>query len=302
MRYLQATSPQEGERLLDILIRLFVNGPFRPSRRNGLSLHLRRDKPMFPSKLWNVHKSTLKGEDRTNNQVEGWNNRFASIVGHDHPDIWVLILKMRMELSVDETKLGQLSLGVSQVKRKRKFALQGRLQSLCIQYRDGHISVSDFLKADKALFTCSGMPRKCAVPGCKSNYKNSAYTNVFYFPKDEEAKRKWIRAIHRDDFVPSTESVVCIKHFDERFIQREDKVRRDDGTWLCVPKSKPKLTTDAIPTIFENQPSYMTTPAPSKRKTPAERLAEQSLRFEDEFRSYLDDDRIKSFDSVRLLS
>ncbi|KAG8174293.1 hypothetical protein JTE90_023548 [Oedothorax gibbosus] len=102
--------------------------PFRPSRRNGLSLHLRIDKPMFPSKLWNVHKSTLKGEDRINKQVEGWNNRFASIVGHDHPDIWVLILKMSMELSVDETKLVQLSLGVTQVKRKRKFfvALQGR--------------------------------------------------------------------------------------------------------------------------------------------------------------------------------
>ncbi|KAG8174942.1 hypothetical protein JTE90_001714 [Oedothorax gibbosus] len=155
--------------------------------------------------------------------------------------------------------------------------------------------------ATKVCGSSRSMPRKCAVPGCKSNYKNSAYTNVFYFPKDEEAKRKWIRAIHRDDFVPSTESVVCIKHFDERFIQREDKVRRDDGTWLCVPKSKPKLTTDAIPTIFENQPCYMTTPAPSKRKTPAERLAEQSLRFEDEFRSYLDDDRIKSFDSFKEL-
>ncbi|KAG8171638.1 hypothetical protein JTE90_023757 [Oedothorax gibbosus] len=79
------------------------------------------------------------------------------------------------------------------------------------------------------------------------------------------------------------------------------RIKYEDGTWLCVPKSKPKLTTDAITTIFENQPSYMTTPAPSKRKTPAERLAEQSLRFEGEFRSYLDDDRIKSFDSFKEL-
>ena len=131
MRYLHDISPEEGHSLLDYFDVTYVNGPFRPSRRNGLSLRLRRDKPMFPSKLWNVHKSTLKGEDRTNNQVEGWNNRFASIVGHDHPDIWVLILKMRMEVSVDETKLGK--------RRKRSVfvALLGRLQELCKQYRDG---------------------------------------------------------------------------------------------------------------------------------------------------------------------
>ncbi|KAF0764072.1 Uncharacterized protein FWK35_00007689 [Aphis craccivora] len=36
---------------------------------------------------WNVHDTTLHGSHRTNNPTEGWNNRFAHLVGQKHPTI-----------------------------------------------------------------------------------------------------------------------------------------------------------------------------------------------------------------------
>lgn len=82
------------------------------------------------------------------------------------------------------------------------------------------------------------MPRKCCVPGCRSNYENSGsgYVNVFSFPKNEGSRSRWLQQIHRKDFVIGKHSVVCIKHFDERFIIREHRVTRPDGSELVMPK------------------------------------------------------------------
>ena len=38
----------------------------------------------------------------------------------------------------------------------------------------------------------------CLVPGCKSNYKGQVeFTTAFNFPKDQDLREKWIRAIPR---------------------------------------------------------------------------------------------------------
>ena len=100
------------------------------------------------------------------------------------------------------------------------------------------------------------------------------YVSVFKFPKEAEMRQKWNRAIHRDNWEPSDSSTVCIHHFDEEFIVREDRVKRDDGTELIVARDRLKLTDCAYPTIFTNQPHYMTQTLPLKRKTPAQRLEE----------------------------
>lgn len=100
------------------------------------------------------------------------------------------------------------------------------------------------------------MLRKCCVPGCDSNYAKNAYTTVFRFPKDETLKLKWIRAIHRDGFQPNEQSAVCANHFDKKFILKEDGGRKKAG-----------LKKDAYPTIFANQPKYMSADAPVIRKS-----------------------------------
>ncbi|CAG5129678.1 unnamed protein product [Candidula unifasciata] len=109
------------------------------------------------------------------------------------------------------------------------------------------------------------MPHKCCVPGCRSNYRGQKYVSVFTFPSDADLKEKWLELIGRRDYVVSKNSVVCARHFQPHFIVTVDSVRRDDGTLLCVPRTKPKLQNDALPTIFPHSLSS-SAKLPKKRK------------------------------------
>lgn len=122
------------------------------------------------------------------------------------------------------------------------------------------------------------MPSRCCVPGCRSNYDSLKNTcgsvSVFTFPTDPERRQRWLRAIHRDNYIVNKNSVVCANHFEERFILKEDRAVRADGSVLIVPRSKPKLSSDAFPTKFENQPKYLSSELPPKRRDPKERAAQ----------------------------
>nr|CAH7760647.1 unnamed protein product [Callosobruchus chinensis] len=121
------------------------------------------------------------------------------------------------------------------------------------------------------------MPSRCCVPGCKNNYNSSkkeqGNVSVFTFPKDIERRNQWLKCIHREDFIPSDHSVVCIDHFEEKFIVRKDTATRPDGSVLTVDRKRLKLSPDAFPTRFPNQPKYLSVELPPKRRDPAERAA-----------------------------
>ena len=59
--------------------------------------NLQRAPPRFPPELWNVHEATVNGAAWTNNQCEGWNNRFFHLIGYKHPSIWTLVEAIQME-------------------------------------------------------------------------------------------------------------------------------------------------------------------------------------------------------------
>lgn len=144
------------------------------------------------------------------------------------------------------------------------------------------------------------MPTSCCIPGCKSNYNSKPPSiSVFLFPNDEVLRQKWLSAIHRADFIPSKRSVVCIKHFDERFIIREDSVRRPDGSILTVKRDRLKLTKDAFPTYFENVPAYLSKDLPPPRKDPAKRREEVKALQEEKKRAHEQEDSIKDFNELK---
>ncbi|GBN08960.1 hypothetical protein AVEN_87348-1 [Araneus ventricosus] len=124
-----------------------------------------------------------------------------------------------------------------------------------------------------------GKGRKCCIPGCNSNYNNTSFT----FPKDETRKNQWVKSINRADFIPSSTAVVGIKHFSSQFIIKEDRVVRDDGSELVVQRKIWKLTNDAYPSIFPNQPSYLPHEPSTSRKSPSERITAVKLRDEQNF-------------------
>ncbi|GIZ03575.1 THAP-type domain-containing protein [Caerostris extrusa] len=109
------------------------------------------------------------------------------------------------------------------------------------------------------------MVNKCCDPGCRSNYDPTVYISSFQFPKEEDRRNLWLKKINRKDYSPS-KNAVCIKHFSEKFDIAEDHAVRDDGSALTVKTIHPNLIPDAYPSIFPNQPAYLSSDPVSKRK------------------------------------
>jgi len=65
------------------------------------------------------------------------------------------------------------------------------------------------------------------------------------------------------------------------------------------PREAPVLTEDAVPTLFPNTPSYLSTVLPLKRKHPDDRRAEASARDDEVLQNFLDADIITTFDILR---
>ncbi|GBL97011.1 hypothetical protein AVEN_254066-1 [Araneus ventricosus] len=142
-----------------------------------------------------------------------------------------------------------------------------------------------------------GKGRKRCVPGCNSNYNNTDnYVSLFTFPKDATRKKQWVKSINRAYCIPSSTAVVCIKHFSSQFIIKKDRVVRDDGSELVVKRKILKLTNDAYPSIFLNQPSYLSHEPSTSRKSPSERITALKLRDEQKFAEWCMNHTVNSFE------
>lgn len=150
MAHLKNIMPDHANDLVDYFDKTYVNGTYRQIGIPGeTNIRFRNCPPLFPLEQWNTHDLTLEDSDRTNNQTEGWNNRFSRLVGHKHPSIWVLITKMRLEVATDETKLAQQSLGLLSNKRKLPHYEKNQklLKNLCLEIKEGNKSLPEFLTA-----------------------------------------------------------------------------------------------------------------------------------------------------------
>lgn len=117
------------------------------------------------------------------------------------------------------------------------------------------------------------MPRRCCVPGCKANYdsllkENQVGTSTFSFPKDDNLKCEWLRAIPRKDWTPTKSSAVCANHFHKSDIIRYDKWLQPDGSFKTVQLKHPKLKASAVPAVFPNVPKYLSKPPQQERRSP----------------------------------
>lgn len=62
--------------------------------------------------------------------------------------------------------------------------------------------------------------------------------------------------------------MVCIDYFDEQFIIKKKHVTCNNESVITVPLKIPKLSADAVPTLFRNQLKYMLKKRATKRKRP----------------------------------
>ena len=59
----------------------------------------------------------------------------------------------------------------------------------------------------------------------------------FWFPRDDDLKKIWVIFVNRKDWSPSNSNVICIKHFEKKYLKmREGKKRcRLDMSMKPVP-------------------------------------------------------------------
>ncbi|XP_047116800.1 THAP domain-containing protein 2-like [Schistocerca piceifrons] len=109
------------------------------------------------------------------------------------------------------------------------------------------------------------MPRRCCMPACRGNYTAQERVNRFHFPREEDARREWIRAVHVDNFTPSDHSVVCELHFHAHGIERTTSAYdAKTGRLITAPLDRPRLRKGAIPALLPGSPKYLSTPSVSR--------------------------------------
>lgn len=148
---------------------------------------------------------------------------------------------------------------------------------------------------------------KCCVPGCRSGYQYSnsnsnSNISMHAFPSDNSLKKLWLHKIHvhRDNFTPSKHTRVCSLHFNENDFRLETK---DSCNRL---KNNPilrrrHLKEHAIPSIFPNQPSYLSsTPCqPRTSSTSAEsRLERENTKLHELNKEFDTNEQINSLDEL----
>ena len=111
----------------------------------------------------------------------------------------------------------------------------------------------------------------CMAPGCKSGYDGELPVGItcHKIPKDEEARKQWIKAIARENWTPSAAARICSLHFEEKdFIsERTDSNPNRSRGDLQRRRLKPNV----VPHIFPNCPSYL-----SKKNVPKHSQASKS--------------------------
>ena len=96
------------------------------------------------------------------------------------------------------------------------------------------------------------MVNKCSVFGCSTNYEGHEAGTVFGLKsvKDIVRKQQWFRFCNRSDLNPNSSIFIFEKHFEEKFMKRNDKQPRLINKLNPVPTIHPAG-------IYEDKPSCL---------------------------------------------
>ena len=105
-----------------------------------------RAQPKFPIGLWNVVSRTEMDLPRTNNNVEGWHNRFSSIINGAHPTLRKFLENLKTEEILSRAETAQI-LGGHQFPAKKKYADSAkRVKKLVSEYPSRSSNVVSYLR------------------------------------------------------------------------------------------------------------------------------------------------------------
>ncbi|XP_065312834.1 uncharacterized protein LOC135922375 [Gordionus sp. m RMFG-2023] len=100
---------------------------------------------LFNIELWNCYQSTLNGEAKTNNAVEGWHRCFSSLLTSYHPNMWKFISSLKKQQGLTELKIAQYNSGETPSTPRKKYPnLHARIVTIVSDFENR--SRLDYLK------------------------------------------------------------------------------------------------------------------------------------------------------------
>ena len=91
-------------------------------------------------RMWNVYDTPT----RTNNDCEGWHNRFNRAINRHHPNLWLDVIKGE-QASTDVTR-NQIVAGQNVVREVRKYKMiNRRIETIKDRFRNGAIDIMTYL-------------------------------------------------------------------------------------------------------------------------------------------------------------
>ena len=110
------------------------------------------------------------------------------------------------------------------------------------------------------------MVNKWCIVGCRSNYKGEEIVRAFSFPSEEDIKNRWIEFVNRKVWQPISSAVICIKHFESKFLKKGEHEKR----FRLIKTLKP------IPTIYPaSRKASSTYKVSLPRKSPKKRVFQE---------------------------
>ncbi|CAF4225036.1 unnamed protein product, partial [Rotaria sordida] len=96
----------------------------------------------MPVELWNVHNLDI----RTNNNAEGWHNRFNRRINKTHPNVWHFISTLKQEEVYFRQQILHMKSGKNKNRSKKVCAMQDRLNALSSRFDNQEIDVEEYLQ------------------------------------------------------------------------------------------------------------------------------------------------------------
>ena len=94
--------------------------------------------------------------------------------------------------------------------------------------------------------------------GCRTNYQDGPNKPVFKFPDDPELSNKWVAFLNRRDYEISKYSVICIDHFEEKYILHYPPKIILNYSMKQIPTIHPHLIPLSMPTV-QSEPRKLPT-------------------------------------------
>jgi len=150
------------------------------------------------------------------------------------------------------------------------------------------------------------MPLSCSVPLCKTGYGSSkipANVSLHKFPlTNPTLLKQWLKNISRKNFTPTKYSCVCSLHFlPLDFIIHSSDKNKQRQKKRCSTLSRKILKSTAVPTQFQNFPSYYVPPVTTTRSTNASSSVRQQKieeMYNEEVSEFFQNDLVHSLKDI----